>query len=72
LHYRNPSPNNSRTGTHGGSFTWELFCDLSIEQLGELQNKRYYTDDAGIIRDATGRRVAYDPSTKKVEVSSGR
>jgi hypothetical protein len=73
LHYRNPSANNDRhQGYHGGSFTWDLFCDLSIEQLAELQQKRYYTDDAGIIRDATGQRVAYDPSAKKVEISKDR
>jgi hypothetical protein len=73
LAYRNPSPNNDRhQGYHGGSFSWDMFCDLSIEQLAELQNKRYYTDDAGVIRDATGQRVAYDPSTKKVEVTKDR
>jgi hypothetical protein len=72
LAYRNPSPNNDHSGMHGGSFTWDLFCDLSIEQLGELQNKNYYKDDAGIIRDKTGQRVQYDPSTKKVESTVGR
>jgi hypothetical protein len=72
LHYRNPSPNNDRSGAHGGSFSWDLFCDLNIQQLGELQNKRYYTDDAGIIRDATGQRVQYDPSTKRVETTKDR
>jgi hypothetical protein len=73
LHYRNPSPDNNRMGGHGGSFTWDLFCDLSIEELGELQNKRYYTErSTGQIKDATGQRVAYDHSTKKVEITKDR
>ena len=45
---------------------------MSIKQLGELQNKNYYADDAGVIRDKTGQRVAYDPSSKKVESVGGR
>jgi hypothetical protein len=40
LSYRNPSPDNSHSGTHGGDFNWDQFCDLSIEELGECQNKR--------------------------------
>ena len=72
LHYRNPNHNNDHSMGHGGSFTFDIFCDLSIEQLGELQNKNYYTDDSGIIRDRTGQRVQYDPSTKKVEGIAGR
>jgi hypothetical protein len=73
LHYRNPDPNNGRTGTHGGSFTWDLFCNLSIEELGELQQKNYYTEKStGQIKDRTGQRVAYDHSTGKVEVTKDR
>jgi hypothetical protein len=73
LHYRNPSQDNNHSGTHGGSFTWDLFCDLSLEELGELQNKNYYTEKStGQIKDRTGQRVAYDPSTKKVEVTKDR
>jgi len=72
LHYRNPSPDNNHNMAHGGSFTWDQFCDLSLEQLGELQTKRYYTDEAGIIRDKDGQRVQYDPSTKKVETGKDR
>jgi hypothetical protein len=67
LSYRNPSPNNDHSGTHGGRISWDNFCDLSIEQLGELQNKNYYTDDKGFLKDKDNVRVAYDPSTKKVE-----
>jgi hypothetical protein len=48
------------------AFTWEVFCDLSIEELGELQNKNYYTEKSTrAIKDRTGQRVAYDHSTKK-------
>jgi hypothetical protein len=72
LHYRNPSANNDHSGSHGGSFTWNQFCDLSIQQLGEAQTKNYYSDDEGIIRDRTGQRVSYDPSTKKVQSIEGR
>jgi hypothetical protein len=70
-YYRNPSPNNDHSGTHG-PLSFDNLCDLSIGQSGQLQGNRYYTDDAGIIRDGSGQRVAYDPSTKKVEVSKGR
>ncbi|MGI0032452.1 MAG: hypothetical protein ACRD97_04170, partial [Nitrososphaeraceae archaeon] len=73
LSYRNPDPENGRTGTHGGSFNWDLFCDLSLEELGELQNKNYYTErSTGQIKDRTGQRVAYDHSTGKVETSKDR
>jgi hypothetical protein len=72
LHYRNPSPDNSKYGGYGGSFTWDQFCDLSLQQLGELQNKRYFTDENGIIRDKDSQRVSYDPSTKRVEISKER
>jgi hypothetical protein len=72
LHYRHPSTDNNRLGMHGGSFSFNLFCDLSLQQLGDLQTKRYYTDDAGIIRDATGTKVSYDPSTKRVETGKDR
>lgn len=73
LAYRNPSPDNGRSGTHGGSFTWQIFTELSLEELGELQNKNYYTEKAtGAIKDRTGQRVAYDHSTKKVEPTKDR
>jgi hypothetical protein len=73
LSYRNPSPNNDHSGTHGGSFTWQVFTELSIEELGELQNKNYYTEKStGAIKDRTGQRVAYDHSAKNVETTTGR
>jgi hypothetical protein len=73
LSYRNPSPNNDHSGSHGGGFTWPVFCSLSLEELGELQNKNYYTEKStGAIKDRTGQRVAYDHSTGKVEVTKGR
>jgi hypothetical protein len=72
LLYRNPSPNNNHNGTRG-DVKWDVFCDLSIEELGEFQNKNYYTEKStGQIKGATGQRVAYDHSTKKVETTSGR
>jgi hypothetical protein len=46
---------------------------LSIEELGELQNKNYYVEkETGQIKDRTGQRVAYDHSTKKVEPTKDR
>jgi hypothetical protein len=72
LAYRNPSPNNDHSGTRGVC-KWDQFCDLSLEELGELQNKNYYTErSTGAIKDRTGQRVAYDRSTKKVEATTGR
>jgi hypothetical protein len=73
LSYRNPAPDNGRSGGHGGSFTWQIFTELSLEELGELQNKNYYTEKStGQIKDRTGQRVAYDHSTKKVETTKDR
>ena len=73
LTYRNPSPNNGHSGTHGGGYTWKVFCELSLEELGELQQKNYYTEkETGQIKDKTGQRVGYDPSTGKVESARGR
>jgi len=72
LLYRNPSPNNDHSGTRGDD-KWDQFCDLSLEELGELQNKNYYIEKStGQIKDRTGQRVAYDHSTKKVETITGR
>lgn len=68
LHFRNPSPDNNHSGTYGGSFNWDQFCDLSIEELGEAQNKRYYREKStGILKDKDGTRVEYDRSTGKLE-----
>jgi hypothetical protein len=73
LSYRIPTPNNDHSGTHGGDFSFNLFCDLSLEELGQLQSTNYYTEkETGAIKDRKGQRVAYDHSTKKVETTSGR
>jgi hypothetical protein len=68
LSYRNPTPDNSHSATHGGSFNWNQFCDLSIEELGEAQQKRYYKEKStGVLKDIDGVRVEYDRSTGKLE-----
>jgi hypothetical protein len=73
LSYRNPTPANDHSGSHGGMVTWDQFCDLSIEELGELQNKAYYRErETGAIKDVTGQRVAYDYGSKKVETTKDR
>jgi hypothetical protein len=67
LAYRNPSPNNHHSGTHGGSFKWDIFCDLSIEELGEAQTKGYYKEKStGVLKDTQGVRVKYDDNTGKL------
>ena len=68
LHFRNPTPENNHSGAHGGSFNWNQFCDLSIEELGEAQNKRYYKEaSTGILKDIDGVRVEWNRSTGKLE-----
>jgi hypothetical protein len=67
LSYRDPTPDNSHTGTHGGSFSWDQFCDLTTEQLAQLQHKRYYKDDRGALLDKDNIRVEYDASTGNLE-----
>ena len=68
LSFRNPNPDNNHSGTHGGSFNWEQFCNLSIEELSEAQNKRYYREaSTGILKDKDGVRVEYNSSTGKLE-----
>lgn len=68
LHFRNPSADNNHSATHGGSFKWDQFCYLSIEELGECQNKRYYKETStGILKDKDGRRVEWNKSTGKIE-----
>ena len=68
LSFRNPNPDNNHSGTHGGLFNWEQFCNLSIDELKEAQNKRYYREGStGILKDKDGVRVEYDRSTGKLE-----
>ena len=68
LHYRHPSANNDHSGGHGGSFNWNQFCDLSIEELGECQNKNYYKEkSSALLKDREGVRVEYNRSTDKLE-----
>ena len=45
------------------------FCDLSIEELGECQNKGYYKETStGILNDKDGTRVEWNRSTERLEV----
>ncbi|MGI8720304.1 MAG: hypothetical protein ACR2KF_07240 [Nitrososphaeraceae archaeon] len=59
--------NNNHNTQHGGNFTWNQFCDLSLQGLGEVQKKGYYADSNGIIRDKDGQRVEYNKSTGKIQ-----
>ena len=68
LHFRNPTPDNNHSGTHGGSFKWNQFCDLSIDELNEAQNKNYYREaSTGILKDRDGQRVEYNRGIGKLE-----
>ena len=45
------------------------FCDLSIEELGECQNKGYYKETStGILNNKDGRRVEWNRSAERLEV----
>jgi hypothetical protein len=58
----------SHNGQRGGSFKWNQFCDLSIEELGECQNKNYYRESStGLLKNRDGQRVEYNKSSGKIE-----
>jgi hypothetical protein len=41
---------------------------LSIEELSEAQNKRYYTEKStGVLKDVDGKRVEWNRGTGKLE-----
>jgi hypothetical protein len=61
LHYRNPSPDNSHSATYGGGFNWDAFCDLDIQELGECQNKNYYTEKSRPVISRMRTRISKDP-----------
>ena len=67
LSFRRANPNNDHNSQHGGCFNWNQFCDLSLSELGEVQDKSYYKDKDGITRDKDGQRVEYNKSTGKME-----
>lgn len=68
LSFRQPSPQNDHSGSHGGMFNWNQFCDLSLKELGEVQDKSYYKEEnTGLLKDKDGIRVEYNPSTEKLE-----
>ena len=49
-------------GKYSASYHWKNW-----------ENKNYYTEEAtGQIKDKTGQRVGYDPSTGKVQSARGR
>ena len=53
---------------HGGSFKWDQFIDLSIEELQECQNKNYYPEKStGILKDKDGVRVEWNRRTGRLE-----
>jgi hypothetical protein len=48
--------------------TWNQFCDLSLKEGLELQDKSYYKEySTGILKDKDGLRVEYNRSTGKLE-----
>jgi hypothetical protein len=54
-------------GSHGGAFTFDQFCDLTFDQLSQLQRKGYFTDSKGTLRDSDGSMVEYNRNTKRIE-----
>ncbi len=66
LHYRQPSSKNDHSGSHGGSFNWNTFCDLSIEELGELWSKGYYKKDNHYY-DSDGYTMRWDDTKGKLQ-----
>jgi hypothetical protein len=54
-------------GGRGGTFTFDLFCDLPFDQLRQLQKTGYYTDSKGTLRNTEGVMVEYNRNTKKIE-----
>lgn len=54
-------------GSHGGTFNFDQYCDLTFDQLSQLQKKGYYTDSKGTLRDSDGSMVEYNRNTKKIE-----
>lgn len=65
LQYRQLNSENTHDSQRGGSFTWDQFCDLSLQQLGESQGKGYYKDDKNTTRQKWV-MVEYNRSTGKV------
>ncbi len=64
LSYRQATPDNSHVGSHGGNFSWSQFCELSIRELGEVQQKGYYKEEkTGLLKDKDGVRVKFDDNT---------
>ena len=64
LSYRQPTPDNSHVGSHGGNFSWSQFCDLSLRELGEVLQKGYYKEEkTGLLKDKDGVRVKFDDNT---------
>jgi hypothetical protein len=68
LSFRQPHQDNNHSGGHGGMLTWNQFCDLSLKEGLELQDKSYYKEySTGILKDKDGLRVEYNRSTGKLE-----
>jgi hypothetical protein len=68
LSYRQASPDNNHSGAHGGNFNWSQFCELSLRELGEAQQKGYYKDEkTGQLKDKDGVRVKFDDNTGKLD-----
>ena len=66
LLYRQPNGNNNHASQRGSAGSWKNFTELSVEQLGQLQGKGYFTDDKNTLRDKDGVMVEYNRSTCKV------
>ena len=66
LIYRTPNAANNHSSSRGPVYNWTNFTELSLEQLGELQSKKYYRDSKNTLRDQDQNMVSYDSNTNKV------
>ena len=55
--FRQPNYDNNHASSHD-NISWNNFCDLTLDQLSELQSKRYYKD-GNSIKDKDGIQVNY-------------
>lgn len=54
-------------GRHGGNLSFEQFCNLTFEQMSQLQKDGYYLDSKQTLRNSEGQMVEYNRSNKLVQ-----
>jgi hypothetical protein len=54
-------------GSRGGSFTFDQFCDLTFDQLRQIQKNGFYSDSKGVLRNTDDSIVEYNKQTQKIQ-----